>query len=365
MNETKQQTQHTLNTKFFTQGNTVSAISFNENTTSNNLKAMLYTVSYNDIQGFYLTMLKDKMEVPNKIFGNVKKRAQKVINTYNDRETSTGILLTGIKGGGKTMLSSLICNEMIDKGIPILIITEPYSGDGFNRFIETIGNCVLFIDEFGKVYKNSKDEEDNTNQDSLLTLMDGISKQKRLVILTENDEADINEFMLNRPSRLYYHFKYDKLDEKSIKDYCKYKKLSKEVKKEIVSVSRQIMDFSFDILQTIIEEYLRYNDSIESIVEDLNIEVKKSRAIFKVKNITRLRDNHKMFVKTDYEYVDISFKKYEGVYIQIQEEEKSDNTSYIDFDARECLKYENGNNFLFETDKYKIEIERIELGNIF
>lgn len=83
--------------------------------------------------------------------------------------------------------------------------------------------------------------------------------------------------MLNRPSRVYYHFKYRKLDEGSVIGYCKDHDVAKAVITEIVDLQRRSRIFSFDMLQTIVEEHLRYNDTIDEITEDLNIDTREEK----------------------------------------------------------------------------------------
>ena len=95
--------------------------------------------------------------------------------------------------------------------------------------------------------------------------------------MTENSEIDINDFMLNRPSRIYYHFKYKKLDEASVKGYCKDHKVGAVVTKEIIELSRRSKIFSFDMLQSIVEEHLRFNCSVEDATTDLNIDTRENR----------------------------------------------------------------------------------------
>ena len=140
------------------------------------------------------------------------------------------------------------------------------------------------------MYSIKKDDENkNTPQNSLLSLMDGVDKTKRLLILTENNTWDINDFMLNRPSRIYYHFEYSKLPENSITDYCNDKNVSTDITKDIVDLARKSEIFSFDILQSIVEEHLRFGSSVKDVIEDLNVDVKaKDRKI----QITKVIDKH-------------------------------------------------------------------------
>lgn len=366
-----------MTTKFFIEGNTVSVITLNEDTTVDKLKPMVYSVGYNQIQGFFLNILKDRMETPTKVYGKTSNRVNKVIKTYDERPTSTGILLTGIKGAGKTMMSSLLCNEMIDKGVPIIIINTAFDGDAFVNFIDSIGECVIFFDEFGKIYKGgNRNEEQGAKQDGLLTLMDGVSKQKRLVILTENDVKLINDFMMNRPGRVYYHFKYDKLDEESIEEYAKSKNFGDTRTEELLEISRKMPGFSFDVLQTIVEECLRYNtdEALEDIIEDLNINFEAKLPLrAEVKKLVEKATNKEVPFKLTSMFVDIGMGQYDSFYIDIKANndsnvgtdpsiptaEDDEDGSYTHFNGKSDLRYERGDVMVFENSKYSVVVEKV------
>lgn len=265
-----------MKTKFMMGGTTVDVVKINEKDVRDELPAGVYTVCYNDLRGFYLTINKELLELPEKIYGKVMQRVNKCITTYNDRDTSTGILLTGDKGTGKSLFMALLANEVIKQlNMPILIVRDGFTGSQFTSFVEEIGECCMVFDEFGKTYPAGHRGDPSTDkQKDMLTLMDGIDKTKRMFIMTENSELDINDFMLNRPSRIYYHFKYKKLDEASITDFCEDKGVAEMPTKDILELSRRSRIFSFDMLQTIVEEHTRFSTSIEDCIEDLNINLK-------------------------------------------------------------------------------------------
>lgn len=265
--------------KFMMGATTVRVIKINEETALDNLPAKIYTVNYDKFIGFYLDITKDKLTLPTKIYGKVQDRVDKCIASYIDRPQSTGILLTGDKGTGKTLLMSTLANQVISQlNIPVILVTQPFAGGDFKAFIEDIGECCLVFDEFGKMYSanDRHHNEGEVPQKELLSLMDGLDKTKRMFIMTENSQIDVNEFMLNRPSRIYYHFKYNKLDEDSIKGYAIDKGVSAAVLKDIVDLSRRSRIFSFDMLQSIVEEHLRFGTAVEDCIVDLNIDIREN-----------------------------------------------------------------------------------------
>ena len=139
-----------MQTKYMINGTTVSVINLNTETTLDYLPPKIYTVQFNPVQGFYLSIVKDQLAVPDKIYGIAHARVDKCIKTYSSRTASTGILLTGDKGTGKSLLMSLLANAAITElNLPVIMITEPFEGEAFTTFISDIGECCVVFDEFG------------------------------------------------------------------------------------------------------------------------------------------------------------------------------------------------------------------------
>ena len=264
-----------MQTKFLFSGSNVSVVKLNTETARDLLPAQVYTVQFSELAGFSLSIVKDQLQVPEKIYGSAHERVEKCITTYKDRTASTGVLLTGDKGTGKTLTLSLLANKVItDLKLPVILIREPFNGEQFEQFIQMIGECCLIFDEFGKMYSASKHDDSKPSQEKLLSLFDGVDKTKRLLVLTENHEMNVSEFMLNRPSRIYYHFKYAKLEESSTRGYCSDHNVPENVISDILELSRRSKLFSFDMLQTIVEEYMRFGSPVEQTVEELNIDIR-------------------------------------------------------------------------------------------
>lgn len=260
-----------VTTKFVHDGDKVFIFDFDEGLARNKLTPAIYTVCFNPFQGFYLERNKNKFQVTEKTYGSLTHRIDRIIKTYEDRDAGTGVLLTGLKGSGKTLLSQKVSNKMIDKGLPVILIEQPYSNDAFVAFLNKIGECVIIFDEFAKVFENAKNEKDPQN--NLLGVFDGNKSSKRLIFVIENQSHRINEFFINRPGRLFYHYEYSRLEESVIDEYCVDRKVADTVKIQIKSSYYKIRQFSFDILKAIVDEHLRYpTDTITDIVDSLNID---------------------------------------------------------------------------------------------
>jgi hypothetical protein len=354
--------------KFMTDGERINVFNMNEDTALDVLPPRVYTVGFCKLTGFFLQITKDKLELPSKIYGKAQHRVNKCIETYRDRTAATGILMTGDKGTGKSLLMSLLANTVMSElGLPVLLIKDAYAGAQFVSFIESIGECCLVFDEFGKMYaagdRHTKEHE--VLQKALLSLMDGVDKTKRMVILTENREIDINEFMLNRPSRVYYHFRYKKLDEDSITGYCIDYNVNPQIIMDIIDLSRRSRIFSFDMLQSIVEEHLRFNASIAEVTADLNVDLREDmgatveviKVIEKSSNKERQLDCSKFINKpTDYTRIGLtpngeSNKDSEFVELGLANEDPDNNTVYL---SESDISYEASGRVVYETPKFTV-----------
>ena len=365
-----------MKTKFMNHGNTMVIIRLDEDALTDSLRPAIYSIAHNQANGFYLNILKDQLEVPSKIYGNTEDRVDKCLKTYQERTASTGILLTGHKGTGKTLLMSMLANKAITKlKLPVILIQDPFSGSEFSDFVKDIGECVLVFDEFGKMYASDSRHigENEVPQKSLSSLMDGVDKTKRMFILSENNEIDISEFMLNRPSRIYYHFRYNKLDEASVLGYCKDFGVKKPIVQDIIDLSRRSRFFSFDMLQSLVEEHLRFDCTIEVATADLNIDTRGDRGtmIEIIKIVERITETQREIFDTPFvtkpsnSYTYIKIKKNNipsKVGCEVNFSSDGKNSSDIDIDSDDLyeeihirdqdLAYEKEGKLVYETENF-------------
>lgn len=262
-----------VTTKFVYDGKNVFIFDFDEGQARDKLAPAIYTAKLSQM-GYYLEHDKDKFAISEKTYGSLSKRANRIIKTYEDRSSSTGVLLTGLKGAGKTLLSQKVSNILIDKGMPVILIEQPFHDSHFISFLNKIGECVLIFDEFARVFEIKRTTEgDKDPQNNLLGVFDGNKSCKRLIFVIDNNFHKMNEYYVNRPGRLFYHFEYNRLEEIVIDEYCEDLKVDKLIQKQIKAAYYRIRLFSFDILKAIVDEHLRFpDDSISEIVESLNID---------------------------------------------------------------------------------------------
>jgi len=228
------------------------------------LPAQTYTVKFDKMAGcFYLEAI-DSFEIKGKIYGDTKRTAERVFNTFMDRPASTGVMLTGEKGSGKTLLAKMLSINAQAKGIPTIVINQPWCGEDFNAFIQMIEQpTVILFDEFEKVY-------DREDQERMLTLLDGVYPSKKLFILTCNDKWRVNEHMRNRPGRIYYMMDYKGLDNDFIVEYCEDNLKNKLHIPSVCRIAMIFSQFNFDMLKAMVEEMNRYDESPQEVMKMLN-----------------------------------------------------------------------------------------------
>lgn len=268
--------------KYVEQNGRVDVVNLHDGHLKDSFSAGVYVIKQ-DMAGFYLQKDMDKFELPERVYGSTNRRAEKIMNTYSQRDGTTGVLLTGVKGAGKTFLMKKIGNMAIDKGIPVILINDPYTGSDFISYLNSLGECVFIFDEFGKTYKRNGGQD---GQESLLTLFDGVASGKRIILLSENNRYDVSELYKDRPSRVYYAYRYEKLEKSMVEEYCEDNLVNKDFAQKIVLLSNRSFEFSFDILQSVVEECNRYpDDDFDDIIADLNISASEDMEKFEIETV--------------------------------------------------------------------------------
>lgn len=249
---------------FLKSGNTYKVAKDEAMDVHRNLPAGNYIIQVNEMTGeLYLEHI-ENFTAPSKIYGDCLKNTDRIVNTFLDRPNATGIMLTGEKGSGKTLLTKNISIELAKKDIPTIVINAPYHGDKFNNFIQSIEQpCAILFDEFEKTY-------DRDQQESILTLLDGVFPTKKLFMLTCNDKWRVDMHMRNRPGRIYYMMDFKGLTAEFIREYCNDNLDNKSHIETIVNVGSLFSEFNFDMLKALVEEMNRYNETPQEALEMLN-----------------------------------------------------------------------------------------------
>lgn len=251
-------------TRFIKNGNQFMVASEESMDVRDTLPAGNYTVKEMPMGGpMYLEQI-DSFKPLTKVYGDSLKNTHRIINTFLDRPNATGVMLTGEKGSGKTLLTKNVSIELAKQGIPTIVINAPWHGDKFNSFIQTITQpCAILFDEFEKVY-------DRDEQEAILTLLDGVFPSKKLFLLTTNDKYRVDFHMRNRPGRIFYMLDFKGLEANFIREYCQDNLKNKTHIDKIVNISTLFAEFNFDMLKALCEEMNRYDETPQEALKMLN-----------------------------------------------------------------------------------------------
>lgn len=228
-----------------------------------------YLVKYDSRNNQYFLEETDDFKIPDKVYGDSEYLSDRYVKSFNQTDKNMGILLTGLKGTGKSLTAKLTA---IKSNLPVILVTEEFTGEEFKSFLNSIKQVVvIFIDEFEKVYTETE------TQDSLLSLLDGVFEGKKLFIFTSNMVNRINQYMLNRPGRIRYLAEYESLSDETISDVVDDSLINKVYREELLNILDIIGNISMDILVSLINEINLYDESPKDVIKFLNIRPEDSQ----------------------------------------------------------------------------------------
>lgn len=229
--------------------------------------------------------------MPSKVYctSRDKRFIDKVINSYKLSENGfTGVMLSGLKGSGKTIMAKSIAN---DSNLPIINIDKSIRPWALKVLVELLGdtNICFMFDELDKLLEDYDDS-------ALLQILDGAdTKGKHMILFTCNNEKYISEYLIDRCSRIRYWRKFDEMSPSLIMEVLNDKLNDK---KEVESLTDFIKDnfeiCSFDNIASFINEVNNYpTTTFEELFEDMNLTSKNGQIKPAKRNSRFIKSNEK------------------------------------------------------------------------
>lgn len=211
--------------------------------------------------------------MPSKIYSTERNNAfkQKVLNQYENMNKGVlGVMLSGLKGSGKTIMAKQIA---LESTLPIILIDKYFHPKDFKEMIKMLEDtpvCIIF-DEIDKV-------GDRYDMKDLLSMLDGTDTFGNILLfLTCNDESKIDENMKDRCSRIRYWKSFNETPKDVIEEVVKDKLQNKELIELVVNFIENNFDkLIFDNICAFIDEInMNPNVSFDELFEDMNLTPKE------------------------------------------------------------------------------------------
>ncbi len=228
----------------------------------------VYNLMYNEYTGVSYFEEDGSLNLPSKVYSTEDddRFVKRVITYYNNTDKlSTGVMLSGIKGTGKTVLAKVIAR---DSGLPVIVVNENYPTRRINDFFKKFSTpvCVIF-DEVDK----------NWNTEFLLGWLDGVqTNAKKLVLFTCNDDNIVSTYLKDRCSRVRYLRKFA-ADEntKFLKSIIADKGIDDKNDEIYKFITSSFNLLSMDNILSFLDEKMLFPEYDNfTIVKDMNIKLK-------------------------------------------------------------------------------------------
>lgn len=260
----------------------------------------VYDLNWDRYNENYIFTENGELNLPKKVYELRKDTVfkKRVLTYFKDANMqTTGVMLAGVKGTGKTVLAKVLAKE---SNLPIVVVNGEYPAHKLNKFFKEFKTpvCVLF----DEVEKNWRTEH-------MLEFLDGVqATAKKLVIMTCNDLNRVSEYMQDRCSRIRYMRKYNadenvELIEQLVKDF--------EVKNpenvcEFIKLKFRLM--SMDNICSFLHEVKTFENedfTLDELIEIMNIGCKDVSGSFKNQTVEDKCPNYEDDIYADEDIVKV------------------------------------------------------------
>lgn len=216
--------------------------------------------------GAYLAKVGDKFEFNYKLYGVEQTFIDHSMKSFESLTKNMGVLLSGLKGTGKTVTAKQLANL---SGLPIILVNSN-TIDALSYFNDIPQPLCFFFDEFEKIVK-----QDDQNMANVLSFVDGtITTQKHLMLFTSNT-LKVNEYFIDRPGRIRYIKKFDSLKINVVKEIVSDKLNNKDHVTDLIEWVSYFKFLTIDLLTSIIDEINIHDVSVNEFKEFFNADNEK------------------------------------------------------------------------------------------
>lgn len=232
------------------------------------INGKVYDLKFNQMEGKSFLVENGDLNMPKKLYkleedNKFINRVLTYFNSENSNQT-TGVLLAGTKGTGKTMLSKRIASE---SNLPIIVVATDYPASRLHAFFKNFTTPVVIM--FDEIEKNqywwkTKD---------LLGFLDGVeATAKKLVLMTCNDTEEIDDNFFDRCSRVRYFKQYEANSNSVFVRYMAEDKGIKNIDEVVNFINKHMKVKSFDNIAAFLDEVILFeNISLAKLAKDMNI----------------------------------------------------------------------------------------------
>ena len=232
----------------------------------------VYNLKYSRYEGMSYFEEDGSLNLPAKVYlTDDDKIFIKRVNNYFEKTSklSTGVMLSGIKGTGKTVMAKVIAQN---SGLPVIVVNEDFPTSKINDFFCKFSHPVVVI--FDEVDKHWDTED-------LLGWLDGVqTNAKKLVLFTCNNEDRVNSYLKDRCSRVRYNRHFEANDNaRFLKEILKDKGIAEnEIEETYNFIVANFNLLSIDNILSFIDEKLMFSElSNDDILKDMNIVNKNNK----------------------------------------------------------------------------------------
>lgn len=228
----------------------------------------VYNVKYDRYSGDISFETTVSFNLPPKIYNTEKDIdfIDKVIKKYNNTESGVlGVMLSGLKGGGKTVMLKQIA---LKSNLPIILLDRGFPEYKYKSLFKGMVDtdaCFVF-DEIDKA-------DEGFNIGDLLQVLDGMNTiGKKLMLFACNNEKKVNEFLVDRCSRIRYWKRFEKMSqdliEQVVNDLIEGER-APEISKFIYENFKCV---SFDNILSFVDEVKTFPESsLKELFNDMNL----------------------------------------------------------------------------------------------